>query len=152
MEYAAALAAFKRAIGHDAQRPISYVWASKTAMLMGDTTGAESAARAGFQLVGSDTPKAVAILAAATLSESQNDFAGAEQHYRDLIALHPDDPGPQVELADFLKRQNRNEPAVEAYHRVLAVDPGASVCTSISASYTRFSMTTRSRSSRPRLR
>ncbi len=123
-EYAAALAAFKRAIDHDGQRPISYAWASKTALLMGDVKGAAAAARAGFQLVGADTPKGPSLLASALQRETRNDFAGAEQQYRELAALHADNPAAQVELADFFKRKNRNAPAVEAYHRLLAVDPG----------------------------
>jgi tetratricopeptide (TPR) repeat protein len=123
-EYASALAAFKRAIEQDGQRPISYAWAAKTALLMGDLKGAEADAGAGVQIVGADAPKAVTMLASAVLAEARNDSAAAERHYRELAALHADDASLQVELADFYKRKNRNEPAVEAYHRVLAIDSG----------------------------
>ena len=101
-----------------------------------------------FQLIGAETPKPVALLAAAVLSEARNDVAGAEQQYRELAALHPDDPALQIELADFYKRKNRNEPAVESYHRALALDPAIHASTSICVSSMPFSMTTRFRAAR----
>ena len=123
LEYGTARAAFMRAVELDGQRVLSYIWLSKTSLLLGDLKGAEAAARAGSQLVGAHTPRSSAVLAAAVLAESQNNLTSAEHFYRELSGLHTDDPSLQIELADFLKRQNRNEPAVEAYHRVLAVDP-----------------------------
>lgn len=36
--------------------------------------------------------------------------------------MHPDDPTAQTELADFLKRQGRNQEAIEAYREVLRRD------------------------------
>ena len=36
--------------------------------------------------------------------------------------MAPDDPAADAELADFLKRQYRNQEAVETYHHLLRAD------------------------------
>jgi tetratricopeptide (TPR) repeat protein len=124
MEYAAAVAGFRRAVERDPQRAIGHAWLSRTSLLLGDSRGAEAAGQASATLVTTTTPRDHAIFAAAATAEARNDLQNAEQRYRDLANLHPDDAVGQIELADFLKRHTRNEPAVDAYLAALALDPG----------------------------
>src|SRR5262249_53271257 len=57
-------------------------------------------------------------------AESQGDLDQAENAYQQLVAQEKDDPWTQGEFADFLKRrQDRNQPAIDAYHEVLRLDP-----------------------------
>ena len=53
------------------------------------------------------------------LAEAQNDLDAAEKRYREVANLHGDEAAGEIELADFLKRQTRNEPAVDAYATAL---------------------------------
>ena len=122
LEYSAARAAFRRATLADPQRPIGHAWLSRASLLIGDTREAEAAARAAVQLVNADTSPADSLFAQATLAEAQADMAGAERRYRQMAELHRDMPDEEIELAAFLKRQSRNEQAVEAYHEALARD------------------------------
>jgi tetratricopeptide (TPR) repeat protein len=92
---------------------------------MGDSKGAEGAARAAAQLMTPATPVDDKLFAGALLAEAQKDLTAAEEKYRQLATLDPDDAAEQLELADFLKRQTHNAQAVEAYVRALKLDPGA---------------------------
>jgi len=46
-------------------------------------------------------------------------FVTAEQQYSQLALTRPDDPAARGELAEFLRRRDRNQRAVETYHEVL---------------------------------
>jgi tetratricopeptide (TPR) repeat protein len=122
MEYAVARDAFKRAIELDGQRPIAYVWASRMGLLMGDRRGAEAAAQAAMKALAPDSPEKESLIAAAALADARNDRDAAERYYRELAGQNLDSPDQQLELAGFLKRQSRNEQAVEAYHEALKRD------------------------------
>jgi serine/threonine protein kinase/tetratricopeptide (TPR) repeat protein len=124
LEYAAARDAFLRAVKQDPQRALAHAWLSRTLLVIGDTQNAVAAGREANRLMTANTPRADALFAAATLAEAQSDFTKAEQAYRSLAALHPDDPAVAAELADYLKRQSRNEEAVDAYLEALRRDPG----------------------------
>jgi tetratricopeptide (TPR) repeat protein len=124
MEFAAARDSFHRTAQEDPQRVIGHAWLSRASLVMGDRQNAETAGRAANKLMTANTPPGDALFAAATLAEAQNDFAKAEQAYRNLAALRPDDAGGVIELADYLKRQSRNEQAIDAYHKALTLDPG----------------------------
>ncbi len=110
----------------DPQRAIAQGWLSRAALVVGDTKAAEAAARTAVQLVTAGTPRADAAFAQAALAEAQKDLPTAEQKYRELAAFRPDDISTQLELADFLKRQTHNEPAVEVYLGALKTEPHAS--------------------------
>ena len=92
-------------------------------LVMGDRRGAEAAGQAATKLLTAELPPGDVLLAQATLAEAQSDLPTAERRYRDLIAWHPDSAGAELELADYLKRQTQNEPAIEAYSAALALDP-----------------------------
>jgi tetratricopeptide (TPR) repeat protein len=124
MEYSAALAALRRAAAEDPERAIAHAWLSRVLFLMGQGSEAQAAGRRASQLLSADTPRADALFASATLAESQADVAAAEARYRELTAFERDSAMAQAELADFLKRQYRDQEAVEAYHEVLRVDVG----------------------------
>jgi tetratricopeptide (TPR) repeat protein len=125
MEYAAALSAFRRSAEQEPQRALSHAWISRTALLMGDMRSAEIAAQAAMKVIAADAPVDDALFVAATLADSRNDRQTAEGRYREIAAGRPDDPDAQRELAHFLKRQSRNDEAVDAYHAVLALDARA---------------------------
>src|SRR5205823_5853163 len=115
-EYSAALAAFRRAVQNDPQRLIGQAWLSRTLLVMGDRRGAEAAGRVAVQLLTPETPRADALFAQAAFAEAQNDLDVAEKRQRELAGLVNDDPTGHAELADFLRRQDRNQPSIEAYH------------------------------------
>lgn len=123
LEYAAAMLAFRRVVESDPQRVIAHAWLSRTLLLLGDSRGAEAAGQAAARLVTAATPADHGLFAAAVIAEAQNDPSGAERAYRALAVLRRDDAIGQVELADFLKRQARNEEAVDAYLGALRTDP-----------------------------
>jgi eukaryotic-like serine/threonine-protein kinase len=124
MEYAAARDAFRRAVQLDSQRAIGHAWLSRASLLMGDSQNAEASGRAATKLLTPDTPAGDALFATAALAESQNDFARAEQAYRSLAALRQDESPGVMELADYLKRRNSNEKAIETYLDALRIEPG----------------------------
>jgi len=123
VEYAHALAAFTRAVEHDPQRAVGHAWLSRVALLMGDASGAEAAARSATQLAHAEASASDALFVSAILADAQNDIEGADERYRRLATSRRDAALMHAELADFLKRRGRNEQAVEAYHRLLAIDP-----------------------------
>ena len=83
-----------------------------------------AAGQAAVRLVSPNAPRVEALFASAVLAESQNDAQAAEQRYRDIAALQQDASEGQLDLAGFLKRQDRNEQAVNAYHEALRREPG----------------------------
>ncbi len=92
-------------------------------LLLKQGNEAVAAGQRAKQLVTSETPEADVAFIEAVLAEDRADFPAAERQYRRLAALAPDDGGRNTELADFLKRQYRNQEAVNAYHDVLRLDP-----------------------------
>ena len=75
-------------------------------------------------MVTSETPKSDAAFIGAVVAESQGDLDAADASYRALISAESDDPWARAEFADFLKRrQNRNQPAIDAYHALLRLEP-----------------------------
>jgi len=62
------------------------------------------------------------VAARAELVVERHDRAAAEQRYRELAGIDKASVDYQLELAGFLKRQSRNEQAVDAYHEALRRD------------------------------
>jgi tetratricopeptide (TPR) repeat protein len=124
MEYADALTSFRRAVERDPQRAIAHGWVSRVALVMGDTSGAEAEAQAAIKVAGADISPRERLFAEAVLADARNDRQTAEGRYKALAALTRDSADDQLELASFLKRQSRNDQAVEAYHEVLKRDGG----------------------------
>ena len=87
----------------------------------------DDAARAGRQakqLLTADTPEIERTFIEAVMAETLGDFVTAEQQYSRLALARPDDPAARAELAEFLRRRDRNQRAVETYHEVLRLDAG----------------------------
>ena len=124
LEYSAALAAFRRSISEDDQHAITHAWAGRALLVMYQGREAIVSARRARQLVRAETPSTDVAFIDAILAESQADFAAAEKRYGELAALRLDDPTTQIELADFLKRQNREQEAIGAYREALRRDGG----------------------------
>ncbi len=122
MEYAVAQAGLKRSVAQD-PRALTYAWLSRTALVMGDTRAAEAAGQTAAKNLARDAPVADAHFVAATLADARSDRRTAEDRYREIARLRADDTAARLDLADFLKRQSRNAPAVEVYHEVLRLDP-----------------------------
>jgi tetratricopeptide (TPR) repeat protein len=124
LEYASALEAFRRAVTEDDQHATAYSWLSRVLLLLNKRNDAVAAARRAKQLVTTDMRERDVVFVDAILADSQADTATAEQKYRRLTTLHRDDVPAQIELADFLKRQNRDQEAIGAYRAALARDGG----------------------------
>lgn len=125
MEYSAALGALRRAAAEDAQHAMTRAWLSRVLLILNQGSEAVAEAQQARQLVTAETPRPDAAFIAAVLAESEGDPATAEEAYRQLAVLAPDEPGTHVELADFLKRRNnRDQDAVTSYHEVLRLDTG----------------------------
>ena len=89
----------------------------------------ESAAEglAARRLVTDGTSKSEAIVCIeAVEAESQGEATMAGEQYRQLTERVPDDLMMRIELADFLKRQGQNQPAIAAYQEALGLDAGYS--------------------------
>jgi tetratricopeptide (TPR) repeat protein len=124
LEYSAALAAFRQAASQDSQNAMVHAWLGRVLLMMFQRNNAVEAARRAKQFVTADTPAEHTAFIEATLAESLSDFVAAEARYRELVAPEPYTLSAQMELADFLKRQNRNQDAISAYRDVLRRDPG----------------------------
>ena len=123
LEYSTALAAFERATSLDDQHASAQAWLSRVRMLMSRRNEAIVAARQAKQLI-TDLPESDVAFIEAALAESQSDAAAAERRYRAEADRHPDELAGQIELADFLKRQNRVQAAITGYQTTLKIDGG----------------------------
>jgi eukaryotic-like serine/threonine-protein kinase len=121
-EYSAALAEFRRAVSFDDQHPMAHAWLSRTLLVLNQPSEAAGAAKRAKQLITPDLGKSDLLFIDATLAESQNDFDAAGARYAELARSRPDEPAAQLELADFLKRRNRDQEAIGAYREALRLD------------------------------
>jgi tetratricopeptide (TPR) repeat protein len=124
LEYSDALTAFGRAAMEDSQHPLIQTWLSRVHLILSRANEAAAAARRAEQLMSNDTLKSERSFIEAVLAESLGDSVAAEKHYKNFAALEPDQASARAEVADFLKRQNRNQAAVEAYREALRLDSG----------------------------
>jgi tetratricopeptide (TPR) repeat protein/tRNA A-37 threonylcarbamoyl transferase component Bud32 len=123
MEYAAALEDFQEAARLDSQHLLAQVWLARLNLLLNHKNEAANAAQRARTLA-ADASNEVAALVEGVFAESQSDADAAEKHYRNLVVIKPDESWTYTELADFLKRRpDRNQPAIDAYHELLKVDP-----------------------------
>jgi tetratricopeptide (TPR) repeat protein len=122
LEYSSALAAFRRAAAADDQDAMAQAWLSRVLLLLSQRDEAVAAAKKAKQLATSDTPQTDAALIEATLAETQSDAVAAEQRFRAMVVHRPDEMVAKIELADFLKRQSQNQPAIAAYQEALRLD------------------------------
>jgi tetratricopeptide (TPR) repeat protein len=122
LEYSAALDALRRAAAQDDQPAATHAWLSRVLLILNRGNEAVASSRRAKQLVTADTPKSESAFVEAVLAESQADITAADQRYRQLVTVSPDESWPHAELADFLKRQNRNQEAVDRYHESLRMD------------------------------
>jgi tetratricopeptide (TPR) repeat protein len=124
LEYSDALAAFGRAAMEDSQHPLIQTWLSRVYLILNQPNEAVAAARRAKQLMTNETMRSDRSFIEAILAESLGDLVAAERQYKAFAALQRDQASAQAEVADFLKRQNHNQAAVEAYRDVLRLDSG----------------------------
>jgi tetratricopeptide (TPR) repeat protein len=122
LEYAAALRALEAATQQDQRNPVLAAWRSRVAMLMRRDTDAAEAAEQAAALVQDRMPAADRLFVEAVVNEARRNFAAAESTHRELVARHPDDVTPLVELAAFLDRRGRTADAVVTYQQALSID------------------------------
>ncbi|MCM3880389.1 MAG: serine/threonine-protein kinase [Vicinamibacterales bacterium] len=123
-EYGAAAAAWQRAATQDNQHAMTYAWLSRTQLILERSKEAIEAGLRASQLVTKDTPQADALFIEAIVADSRRDLTLAEDRYRKFQLARPDDAGASAALADFLRRREISDRAVEAYHQTLTIDPG----------------------------
>jgi tetratricopeptide (TPR) repeat protein len=124
LDYTSALTALQQSASIDAQHAMTHAWLSRILFVLSQRNEAVAAALKARQLVTSDTPTVDSLFIEAVLAESQGDAPAAEERYRELVEREPDDVELRVELADFLKRQGQNQPAIVAYQDAHRLDPG----------------------------
>ena len=124
VEYASALEAFTTAASLDDQYAMTHAWRSRVLHLMSRRDEAITAARRAKELASAQTSPGDALFIDAVLAESEGETNTARDRYRELTERVPDDPMMRVELADFLKRQGENQPAIAAYREALGFDAG----------------------------
>ena len=117
-------AAFAEATCPYDQHAITHAWVGRALLVMYQGKEAIVSARRARQLITAETPSTDVAFIDAILAESQADVAAAEKRYGQLATLRLDDPTAQIELADFLKRQNREQEAIGAYREALRRDGG----------------------------
>jgi tetratricopeptide (TPR) repeat protein len=123
LEYAAALENLQEAARLDAQHVLAQVWLARVNLLLNRKNEAVAAAQRARTLA-AESSREVAALVDGVFAETQSDADAAEKQYRNLVAIHPDEPWTRAELADFLKRRpDRNQAAIDAYHELLQIDP-----------------------------
>jgi tetratricopeptide (TPR) repeat protein/tRNA A-37 threonylcarbamoyl transferase component Bud32 len=123
LEFAAALIAFTESAKIDDQHAVTHAWLSRVYLILSRRNEAVAAALRAKALVSSDVSEADAAFVDAVLSESRDDFDSAERVYRQWIARKPDETWLRTELADFLKRRDANQRAIDAYHELIQRDP-----------------------------
>jgi tetratricopeptide (TPR) repeat protein len=123
MEYSSALAWLRRVVLEDSQHAMSHAWTGRVLLTLNQMNEAVGEAQRAKQLTTGETSPRNAAFINAVLAESRGDPTAAEEAYRNLTLLAPDEPATHLELADFLKRRNdRDQEAVNAYHDVLRLD------------------------------
>jgi tetratricopeptide (TPR) repeat protein len=123
IEYPAALAAFRRAAMADEQHALTHAWIGRVLLESFQRSDAVLSARRAKALISGETPLHEAAFVEAVYADAVGDVAAAEQHYRRRVELAPDDPVVLADLADFLRRRERNAESVEAFHAVVRLDP-----------------------------
>jgi tetratricopeptide (TPR) repeat protein/TolB-like protein len=122
LEYGATLDAFSRAASADNQHAMTQAWLCRVLLILNRSNDAVAAGQRARQLTSGETPATDAAFIQGVAAESQGDFKRAEEQYQRLATLAPDDPSARVELADFLKRRDRNQEAVTLFHEVSGLD------------------------------
>lgn len=111
-------------VAEDARCANCLINAASLAVAQGDAARASAALdKAKVLRTLSSQPRQIQgfVLATGGLRELQGDAKGAEEAYRDAIALEPFDPGAQMNLALLLARQSRVPEARAAFDKALAL-------------------------------
>jgi tetratricopeptide (TPR) repeat protein/tRNA A-37 threonylcarbamoyl transferase component Bud32 len=121
-EYEAARQRFAAAAAEDARSALVAAWRARAAQVVRlDDEAAEAGAEARSLLLAT-APGTERLFVEAVADESARDHAAAEERYRALTEAYPDEPAWHLELAAFFDRRFRNDDAILAYQRALAVD------------------------------
>ena len=122
-EYGAALIALERAARQDGQHAMTQAWLSRVLAILERGAEAVQAAQRASQLAGTSATQSESLFIDAIVADSRRDLTAAEERYRRLRESRPDDPAAYAELADFLRRREISQRAVDAYHEALRIDP-----------------------------
>jgi tetratricopeptide (TPR) repeat protein len=122
LEYARARQRFADAVELDPQNPLLLAWLSRTAQIIRDDKTATDAGERAVAAITARTARVDALFAQAVASEARRDAVAAEDAYRSLTVVRPDDLTWTTELAGFLDRQGKPADAVSAYHAALGVN------------------------------
>ena len=104
----------------DAQREIETATA---ALQSGDLGRAEAAARAVLAAPANRKNKAIALNVLGIVSDQKQNFAEAEKHYKDSLALDPSFVAARNNLGNLYFKTKRAPQALAQYHIVLRADP-----------------------------
>ncbi len=126
LEFSTSASSFERASQTDPLSPLPVAWRSRVARLMRKDVEAVQLAREAVSRLSNQTSETDRHFVEAVAAESNRNLAAAEEQYRALVGLHPDDPDFLVELAAFNDRRGANDEAVRTYLQALDL-PGRRV-------------------------
>ena len=122
-EYGAALIALERAARQDGQHAMTQAWLSRVLVILERGAEAVEAAQRASQLARTSATQSESLFIDAIVADSRRDLTAAEERYRRFRESRSDDPAAYTELADFLRRREISQRAVDAYHEALRIDP-----------------------------
>ena len=119
---ALALNFLQRAVDEDPEFALAYARMSQVYGTLGYDDRARSFAEKASHFVRGETPVVDALFIQANLAERAYDYPSAEQKYRELIRLYPDDPDAYAGLAVVHTGQGRYPLAIARYREALQFD------------------------------
>jgi tetratricopeptide (TPR) repeat protein len=125
------IAAFRKAVESDPKQPLSYkmlAWALETADRRSDAIRA-------WQDLAEVAPEDTDIPAnVSSLLIAEKRFQDAVPYLETVVKLHPDRPGPLVQLGSAYLRSDQDEKAAQAFDKAIHLDSGAGTRNDISYS------------------
>jgi len=122
-EYANALASFEQAAQADPGYALAYTWQAHIYALLGYEEKARELSERANQRITREMSIEDASFIQANLALSKNEFAAAEEKYRELIRLRADEAVWYAGLAGVYFKQGRHPEAIAQYEAALQRDP-----------------------------
>jgi tetratricopeptide (TPR) repeat protein len=117
-QLSAAADLYRKAIAHDPTNKYAYYNLGLVNQLSGQNDAAEQNYRAGLQI----DPNFIAALYNLAIIRSAASPQEAEQLYRHVISLQPNDPGPHLNLGFILRSLNRKDEAKAEFASAILLD------------------------------
>jgi len=120
--FAQVLHAYQRVIEADPGFAMAYARMGRIYALLGYDDKAKALAQQAAQRIQPQTPVIDAYYIEASLAERDYNFAAAEEKYRELIRIYPDDPDLYLALASVQEKRGQYAQAIQQYREALRLD------------------------------